>query len=114
MHLPTTQIFAADPDRNRVALTLKKTLLNSELPVFAGIGDVKVGAVVHAVVTKVMEKGLLVDFFGGGRGLVPIGEAACVPFQFALMADNADARTVAARLTLSRWPSVSALDKLSK
>jgi len=72
----SSQVFSADPSQNRVSLTLKKSLLASDLEIFTGFSDVKVGAVTHGVVTKIMDKGMLVDFFGGIRGLVPIGEAA--------------------------------------
>ena len=57
-------------------LTLKKVLVNSELPIVAAVKDAKVGVVTHATVTKILDKSLLVDFFGGVRALVPAAEAA--------------------------------------
>ncbi|GAA5875823.1 hypothetical protein JCM1840_003525 [Sporobolomyces johnsonii] len=70
------RIFSADPIKNRVVLTLKKQLITSELPIVAKLDDAKVGVVTHATVTKVLEKSVLVDFFGGLRALVPAAEAA--------------------------------------
>lgn len=70
------RIFSADADKNRVVLTLKKQLVNSDLPIVARHADAKPGAVTHATVTKVLEKSVLVDFFGGLRALIPAAEAA--------------------------------------
>jgi len=70
------QIFSADPIRNRVVLTLKKQLITSELPIVSKIEDAQVGLVTQATVTKVNEKSVLVDFFGGLRALIPAAEAA--------------------------------------
>ncbi|GAA5993423.1 hypothetical protein JCM5350_006876 [Sporobolomyces pararoseus] len=70
------RIFSADPIKNRVVLTLKKQLISSELPIVSKIGDAKVGLVTQATVTKVNEKSVLVDFFGGLRALIPAAEAA--------------------------------------
>ncbi|GAA5925984.1 hypothetical protein JCM3775_005168 [Rhodotorula graminis] len=70
------RIFSADADKNRVVLTLKKQLINSDLPIVARLEDAKVGVVTHATVTKVLDKSVLVDFFGGLRALVPAAEAA--------------------------------------
>ena len=65
-----------DAERNRVALTLKKQLLTTELPIITRPEEAKVGMVSHATVTKVLEKSVLVDFFGGVRALIPAAEAA--------------------------------------
>ncbi|BGP47503.1 rRNA bioproteinsis protein rrp5 [Rhodotorula kratochvilovae] len=70
------RIYSADPEKNRVVLTLKKQLVNTDLPIVARIEDAKVGVVTHATVTKVLEKSVLIDFFGGLRALIPAAEAA--------------------------------------
>ncbi|GAA5859805.1 hypothetical protein JCM8547_007035 [Rhodosporidiobolus lusitaniae] len=69
------RIFSVDVEKNRVVLTLKKKLLNTELPIVASFEDAKVGVVTDATVTKVLEKSVLVDFFGGLRALIPAVEA---------------------------------------
>lgn len=71
-----TQVYSVDAERNRVALTLKKQLLTTELPIITRPEEAKVGMVSHATVTKVLEKSVLVDFFGGVRALIPAAEAA--------------------------------------
>ncbi|KDN36083.1 hypothetical protein K437DRAFT_276888 [Tilletiaria anomala UBC 951] len=72
------KVLLVEPARNRIALTLKKTLINSELPIISSIQDARVGMLTHATISKVLEadKGLLVDFFGGTRALVPSSEAS--------------------------------------
>lgn len=59
-------------------LTLKRELVTSELPIVATFADAKVGVVTHGTVSKILDAGILVDFFGGLRALVPSKEAACV------------------------------------
>ncbi|KAM0751109.1 hypothetical protein T439DRAFT_301042 [Meredithblackwellia eburnea MCA 4105] len=70
------RIYSADPVKNRVVLTLKKQLIESELPIVAQFSDAKVGTITHGTVTKILDKGVLVDFFGGLRALIPTSEAA--------------------------------------
>lgn len=67
-----------DAARNRVVLTAKKTLIDSTLPIISKIEDVKVGVVTHAVVFKVSEKSLQVEFFNNLKAIVPIKEARYV------------------------------------
>ncbi|GAA5841896.1 hypothetical protein JCM11251_005414 [Rhodosporidiobolus azoricus] len=70
------RIFSADPIKNRVVLTLKKALLTTERPIVTSFEEARVGLVTDATVTKVLEKSVLVDFFGGVRALIPAVEAA--------------------------------------
>ncbi|GAA5986306.1 hypothetical protein JCM10908_003698 [Rhodotorula pacifica] len=70
------RVYTVDAERNRVALTLKKQLLTTELPIITRPEEAKVGIVSHGTVTKVLEKSVLVDFFGGVRALIPAAEAA--------------------------------------
>lgn len=70
------RIFSADTEKNRIVLTMKKALLNTELPIVARIEDARVGVLTDATVTKVLDKSVLVDFFGGLRALIPAVEAA--------------------------------------
>ena len=67
-----------DPDRKRVALTAKKTLVESDLPVIARLEDAQVGTVTHAVVFKVLDRSILVEFFNNLRAQVPQREARLV------------------------------------
>jgi rRNA biogenesis protein RRP5 len=70
------QILSTDPGKNRIVLTLKRQLMESELPIVASISDATVGKTTTAVVTKILDSGVLVDFFGGLRALIPAAEAA--------------------------------------
>ncbi|KAH7106737.1 nucleic acid-binding protein [Auriculariales sp. MPI-PUGE-AT-0066] len=65
------RVLIVDPSRNRLCLTLKKTLVESDLPVISSLEDAKPGTVTHAVVFKNLDKGLLVEFFNNLRAFVP-------------------------------------------
>ncbi|KAN0063193.1 rRNA biogenesis protein rrp5 [Thecaphora frezii] len=70
------RVLRVDPNRNRITLTLKKSLVSSELPVVAAHEDARPGVVTHAVVSKVLDSSLLVDFYGALRAIVPASELA--------------------------------------
>ena len=63
-----------DPERRRIVLTAKKTLVESSLPIISKIEDAKVGLVTHAVVFKASEKGLQVEFYNNLKANVPLRE----------------------------------------
>ena len=69
------RVFALESQRNRVVLTLKKTLVESELKTPTDSADVATGDITTAVVSKIMDKGCIVDLFGGSRAFVPLSEA---------------------------------------
>lgn len=64
-----------DPERKRVALTTKKTLVESDLPLITRLEDAEVGMVTHAVIFKIKESGLLVEFFNNVKAFIPLKEA---------------------------------------
>ncbi|GMK53480.1 hypothetical protein CspeluHIS016_0100660 [Cutaneotrichosporon spelunceum] len=70
------RVWSLEPARNRVVLTLKKSLVESDLPVPKGFDDVTAGEITPAVVSKLLDKGCIVDLFGGLRAFVPQSEAA--------------------------------------
>ncbi|BGP24084.1 U3 snoRNP-associated protein Rrp5 [Rhodotorula toruloides] len=70
------RVFSVDPEKNRVVLTLKKQLLQTPHPIVTTLAEAKPGLVTDATVTKVLDKSVLVDFFGGVRALVPAAEVA--------------------------------------
>ncbi|ORX37905.1 putative rRNA processing-related protein [Kockovaella imperatae] len=70
------RVFALEPERNRVVLTLKKTFVESDLKIPTGRTDVNPGNIVNAVVSRIMDKGCIVDLFGGARAFVPQSEAS--------------------------------------
>jgi rRNA biogenesis protein RRP5 len=69
------KVLVVDPERNRLVLTAKKTLLDSDLPVVSRFEDVKVGVVAHAVILKVFEKNLVIEFYNKLQASVPAREA---------------------------------------
>lgn len=69
-----------DPERKRIALTAKKTLVESSLPIIAQLSDAQIGVVTHAVVFKVSEKSLQVEFYNNLKASVPAREARYASF----------------------------------
>ena len=72
------QVLAVDAARKRIVLTAKKTLVESNLPIVSQFSDVQVGIVTHAVVFKVLEKSLQVEFYNNLKAFVPAREARSV------------------------------------
>jgi rRNA biogenesis protein RRP5 len=68
-------VLVVNPQRNRVCLTAKKTLIDSSLPIIASLDDAKIGNLAHAVIFKVAERTLSLEFYNGIKGIVPIREA---------------------------------------
>ncbi|KAJ8702367.1 rRNA biogenesis protein rrp5 [Pleurotus ostreatus] len=70
------RILHVDPERNRISLTAKKTLVDSTLPIISKPEDAQAGIVVHAVVFKVSEKQLLVEFYNNLKAVIPLREVS--------------------------------------
>ncbi|KII94182.1 hypothetical protein PLICRDRAFT_122174 [Plicaturopsis crispa FD-325 SS-3] len=68
------RVLSVDPERNRVALTAKKSLVESKLPILSHFEDARVGMVAHAVVFKVGDKHLVVEFYNHLKAIVPSRE----------------------------------------
>ncbi|CAK5279992.1 unnamed protein product, partial [Mycena citricolor] len=73
------RVLVVDPERKRIALTAKKTLVESTLPLITSLSDAKIGTVTHAVVFKIFEKHLLVEFFNNLKAMVPLSEVSETP-----------------------------------
>jgi rRNA biogenesis protein RRP5 len=56
-------------------LTAKKTLVESDVPIISRFEHAQVGMVTHAVIFKITEKRLLVEFFNNVKGSIPLKEA---------------------------------------
>jgi rRNA biogenesis protein RRP5 len=61
------RVLSVEPARSRVVLTLKKSLVDSELTI--------PGTLTPGVVAKILDKGLVVELFGGMKAFVPQSEA---------------------------------------
>lgn len=68
-------MLTVDPERKRIALSAKKTLVESSLPILSEFEDARVGLVTHATVFRVTDKGLQVEFYNGLKAFVPVREA---------------------------------------
>jgi hypothetical protein len=100
-------VLVVDPDRKRIALTAKKTLLESDLPILSKFEDVKVGVVTHAVVFKVLEKHLMVEFYNNLKATIPFREARYLE-QYLVQQNNLTQKTVKRLVTNWQIPSLSA------
>jgi rRNA biogenesis protein RRP5 len=76
------QILLVDPSRARIVLSAKRTLVESKHPIIAKQEDAKVGLLTHAVVSKVFEKHLQVEFYNGTKGVVLHREARWAILEF--------------------------------
>jgi len=70
------RIVHTDPMRNRIVLTLKRSLVQTELPLIARIEDAQPGALTLAVVVKHLPASLLVELGGTLRAIVPLAEVS--------------------------------------
>lgn len=76
VYSPTpTKVLTVDPERNRIVLTAKKTLLDTTFPILTSFSDAKVGLLTHAVIFRVTDKHLMVEFFNNVKAVVPAREA---------------------------------------
>ncbi len=82
------QVLVVNPERKRIALTAKKTLVESNLPIVSTLSDAQVGVVTHAVVFKVSEKSLQVEFYNNLKAFVPAREARSVALFFARLSPS--------------------------
>ena len=68
------RVIHTDPARNRIVLTLKRSLVQSELPMIASVDDAAVGTVTLATVTRHLDASMLVELGGTLRALVSYTE----------------------------------------
>lgn len=64
------RVLSVDTERNRIKLTLKKTLLNTTEPLLTSYLDAEPGFKTVATVVSLMPSGALLEFFGGVHGFV--------------------------------------------
>ncbi|MBW0507198.1 hypothetical protein O181_046913 [Austropuccinia psidii MF-1] len=70
------RVLYTNPEKQRAVLTLRKSLLQPDLPLIISYQVAMVGIVTYAMVKQVEEKFMLIEFFGQTKGRVPISEAA--------------------------------------
>ena len=74
------QVLVVEPNSNRVVLTAKKSLVESGRPILRCLSDARVGLVTDAVVNKISEKGLIVEFYNNLKAFIPRNELMSVDF----------------------------------
>ncbi|KIK70798.1 hypothetical protein GYMLUDRAFT_32858 [Collybiopsis luxurians FD-317 M1] len=75
------RVLVVDPERNRVSLSAKKSLIESDLLRITTFEDARVGTVTHGVVFKVLPKALMVEFYNNVKAVVPIKEVSEEPVE---------------------------------
>ncbi|XP_042312708.1 protein RRP5 homolog isoform X1 [Sceloporus undulatus] len=73
------RVLVSNPEARKIVLTLKKTLVNSKLPVLASYEDAKPGLITHGFVVCAREFGCIVKFYNDLKGLVPKNELGLPP-----------------------------------
>ncbi|KAG6336141.1 hypothetical protein ID866_2951 [Astraeus odoratus] len=70
------RVLTIEPERRRVVLTAKKTLLDASLSIVTSYEDAKIGLITHGVVFGVSDRVLKVEFFNNVKGVIPAREAS--------------------------------------
>jgi rRNA biogenesis protein RRP5 len=65
------RVLDSDVLKKRVTLTMKKSLVNAETPIFSSYNDIASGAKSTGVIVKLYDSGALVQFYGGVHGFLP-------------------------------------------
>ena len=71
-----SRILSTDLERNRVTLTLKKALVNSDQPILSSYDDAVAGSKTQyvGVIMKLHDNGALIQFYGGTNAWLPSSE----------------------------------------
>ncbi|XP_070608916.1 protein RRP5 homolog isoform X2 [Erythrolamprus reginae] len=73
------RVLVCNPETKKLVLTLKRTLVNSKLPVLDSFEDAKPGLITHGFVACVKDFGCIVKFYNDVRGIVPTNELGLLP-----------------------------------
>ncbi|XP_063583797.1 protein RRP5 homolog isoform X7 [Pongo abelii] len=65
------RVLLCDPEAKKLMMTLKKTLIESKLPVITCYADAKPGLQIHGFIIRVKDYGCIVKFYNNVQGLVP-------------------------------------------
>lgn len=68
------RVLSVDPAKNKMRLTMKKTLINSEAPVVKSYDDVSIGMQIPGTIIKMQQNGAHVRFYGAMKGFLPVSE----------------------------------------
>lgn len=70
----SARVLSTDMVRRQIRLTLKKSLVNSDLKPWMEYGQIKDGASSVGTLVKVQSNGAVVQFYGSVRGFLPVAE----------------------------------------
>ncbi|XP_053245269.1 protein RRP5 homolog isoform X1 [Podarcis raffonei] len=73
------RVLSCNPEARKLLLTLKRTLVNSQLPALSSYEDAKPGLITHGFVACAREFGCIVKFYNDIKGLVPKNELGGAP-----------------------------------
>lgn len=73
------RVLSTDPAKHQVRLTLKKTLVNSDLPPIATFADLTFGLQCLGTIVNIIPAGAFVQFYGELRGFLPVSEMSEAP-----------------------------------
>ncbi|ORE09789.1 nucleic acid-binding protein [Rhizopus microsporus var. microsporus] len=68
------RVLKIDPERQRVILTLKKSLINSEYPIFQNLADIHESDISHGVIMAIKRNGCVVAYYNNISAFVPGSE----------------------------------------
>ncbi|XP_015722403.1 protein RRP5 homolog isoform X3 [Coturnix japonica] len=73
------RVLECNPEEKKLFLTLKKTLVQSKLPILSSYEDAQPGLITHGFVVCAREFGCIVKFYNDVKGLVPVNELSSEP-----------------------------------
>ncbi|NXX86292.1 RRP5 protein, partial [Urocolius indicus] len=73
------RVLECSPEGKKLILTLKKSLVQSKLPILSNYEDAKPGLITHGFVVCAREFGCIVKFYNDVKGLVPKNELSSEP-----------------------------------
>uniref|UniRef100_A0A8C3PJU4 Protein RRP5 homolog n=1 Tax=Calidris pygmaea TaxID=425635 RepID=A0A8C3PJU4_9CHAR len=73
------RVLECNPEGKKLIFTLKKSLVQSKLPILSNYEDAKPGLVTHGFVVCAREFGCIVKFYNDVKGLVPKNELSSEP-----------------------------------
>ncbi|KAM9282065.1 protein RRP5 homolog isoform 2-T2 [Cariama cristata] len=76
------RVLECNPAGRKLILTLKKSLVQSKLPVLSNYEDAKPGLITHGFVVCAREFGCIVKFYNDVKGLVPKNELSSEPVSY--------------------------------
>lgn len=68
------RVLSTDPSRRQIRLTLKKTLVNSDIIPWSRYSDISPGMQSPGTIVNILAAGAVIQFYGSVRGFLPVSE----------------------------------------